>query len=154
VPTCKLKAHKLTVVQLEFSPDDQYLLSCSRDRYWSLFKRTSDFNFELLKKQKEAHSRIIWSISWSPDSLFFATASRENKESVKVWHGTTDSTKTGELHSKLPDKEVPSATAVAFFPGRKYSLLVGQESGQLTIWNLQENSWAKLYEVASHLAHF
>ena len=52
VPACRLKAHKLTIVQLKFSPDDQYLLSCSRDRQWSLFQRQDDCNFKLVNKMK------------------------------------------------------------------------------------------------------
>jgi elongator complex protein 2 len=39
VPTCKLAGFNLTVVQLEFSKCDQYLLACSRDRSWVLYKR-------------------------------------------------------------------------------------------------------------------
>ena len=78
VPACRLRGHKLTIVQLEFSHDDQYLLSCSRDRQWCLFRRVeSSMNFELLKKFKDAHSRIIWGISWSHDDHLFATGSRE-----------------------------------------------------------------------------
>lgn len=89
VPACRLNGHKLTVVQLQFSVDDQYLLSCSRDRQWCLFKREAadSFNFSLVKKVKDAHSRIIWGISWSHDDHFFATCSREKQKSVKVWYG-------------------------------------------------------------------
>ena len=91
VPCCKLSAHNLTVVQLEFSKCDQYLLSCSRDRSWALFKRTKpdDLQFSLFKKVKDAHSRIIWGVSWSHDDAYFATASREKQKSVKVWQGIT-----------------------------------------------------------------
>ena len=114
VPVCKLAAHKLTVVQLEFSKNDQYLLSCSRDRQWALFERSEDpatpFKFDLLKLEKDAHSRIIWGISWSHDDALFATASREKQHSVKVWNGVGD--KIGTLHSELPNSQAPSATAV------------------------------------------
>jgi elongator complex protein 2 len=66
-------------VQLEFSKCDSYLLSCSRDRSWALFKRSApdELQFIMVKKLKDAHSRIIWGISWSHDDALFATASRE-----------------------------------------------------------------------------
>ena len=89
VPSCKLSAHTLTVVQLEFSKCDNYLLSCSRDRSWALFKRSQpeELQFTLLKKMKDAHLRIIWGVNWSHEDALFATASREKQKSVKLWHG-------------------------------------------------------------------
>ena len=158
VPACRLKAHKLTIVQLEFSKDDKYLLSCSRDRQWALFQRTSDTTFELVKKMQEAHSRIIWGISWSHDQSLFATCSRENKDSVKIWSGIQDGQEPGELVSKLPEKAAPSATAVAFFPRKVqdcYTILLGQESGQITVWQQAEAAkWVKISELASYLSHY
>lgn len=107
--------------------------------------------FQLLQKVKEAHSRIIWGISWAHDSSLFATCSRENKDSVKVWCGPVDESTVGTLHSSFPDKSVPAATAIAFFPRRNYTLLIGQESGELTIWaleaaaNAEKRTWTKLH---------
>jgi elongator complex protein 2 len=75
--------------------------------------------FKLIKKMKDAHTRIIWGVSWSHDDKLFVTASREKQKSVKVWKGiTNESAETiGELHSTLPE-ENPSATAVRFFPSK------------------------------------
>uniref|UniRef100_H3HD18 Elongator complex protein 2 n=1 Tax=Phytophthora ramorum TaxID=164328 RepID=H3HD18_PHYRM len=65
-----LEGHKSSVVQLEFSPNDQFLLSVSRDRQFCLYQRqqSSDKKFALVEHVK-AHRRIIWSCSWSPDSI-------------------------------------------------------------------------------------
>lgn len=78
-----LPSHALTVTQLEFSPCGEMLLSGSRDRSFSLWRRqpvdndvhgaprdddTSTGGFELLLRHKAAHGRIIWSVSWAHDS--------------------------------------------------------------------------------------
>lgn len=90
VPACKLSnQNHLTVVQMEFSKSDSHLLACSRDRQVLLFQRDSpdSFQFSLHHRMKEAHTRIIWALSWSHDDSLYATASRENKQSVKIWTG-------------------------------------------------------------------
>ena len=52
--------------------------------------KLENLQFDLLKRIKEAHSRIIWALSWSFDNLLLATASRENKNSIRVWNGISD----------------------------------------------------------------
>jgi len=70
-----------------------------------MFKRESEqsFQFNLHFKLKEAHTRIIWALSWSHDDLLYASASRENKKSVKVWSGFDEA----NLHSELPHGLLP-----------------------------------------------
>lgn len=79
--TQKLSSHNLTVTQLSFSPDDEYLLSVSRDRKWSLFHRTES-GYTLLSST-QAHARVIYTCSWSPHSNSFITGSRDKR--LKVW---------------------------------------------------------------------
>ena len=113
VPACKLSGFQhLTVVQMEFSKNDQILLACTRDRQVLLFKREKDsLKFDLLKRMKEAHTRIIWALSWSHDDSLFATASREKGKSIKVWNGLPEES-IGSLHSELPTGSVPQATSL------------------------------------------
>ncbi|KAJ2150844.1 Elongator subunit elp2, partial [Coemansia sp. RSA 560] len=84
-PAGTLTAHLLTVTRMQFSPDEKYLLSASRDRSWALFERTQeDVPYKLVHHQIKAHARIVWDVAWSHDSMFFATASRD--KSVKLWN--------------------------------------------------------------------
>lgn len=85
-----LKGHDLTITRLRFSlPNDfneEYLLSVSRDRKFSLWKRDNkEFKFELIKLMEKAHSRIIWDCAWVnyKDKISFVTCSRDKE--VKLW---------------------------------------------------------------------
>src|SRR5437660_1173481 len=83
----QLAGHLLTVVQMEFSADDSYLASVSRDRHLSIWERdplAADGRPPYRQVfRRKAHGRIIWSCSWSPDGRFVATGSRDKK--VKIW---------------------------------------------------------------------
>lgn len=64
IQVASLPGHKLSVVQLAFSPDDAWLISASRDRQWSLYKKVdaadSAAPYAHLLTMSKAHARIIW----------------------------------------------------------------------------------------------
>ncbi|XP_024873152.1 probable elongator complex protein 2 [Temnothorax curvispinosus] len=125
----KLVYHQLTVTQMEFSPDDKYLLSVSRDRRWSLFK-TTDAHYELIaasSKKDNPHSRIIWCCAWTRDSNYFATGSRDGK--IAIWPINTIEDITPKM---IIDVQNQSVTALCFAPivrDRSYFLAIGYETG-------------------------
>ncbi|CAM6085995.1 unnamed protein product [Calypogeia fissa] len=135
-PAGQLKAHALTVTQLEFSHNDRFLLSVSRDRHLSVFERVQAGNesessspYQLVTKI-DAHKRIIWTCSWSCCDRFFATGSRD--KIVKIW--AVRDTETGvqiENVLTLPTFK-SSVTALAWGPG--LLLAVGMEDGTLELW--------------------
>ncbi|GAB9468513.1 Elongator complex protein 2 [Globisporangium polare] len=136
VAQAPLEGHKSSVVQLAFSPNDQLLLSVSRDRQFCVYERGQDGKFALVEKLK-AHKRIIWSCSWSPDSRFFATVSRD--QMLAIWGKAT----TGGWRSmgKMVAFE-SAATAVAFAPlvssssEASYVVAVGLESGAIKLFRV------------------
>ena len=80
----KFDGHVLTIVKIEFSYDDKYILSVSRDRSICIFEKIgNEKDFKLVQIEKETHARIIWSCSWAKDSEIFLTGSRDNY--LKVW---------------------------------------------------------------------
>ncbi|GAA6020260.1 hypothetical protein JCM11491_003868 [Sporobolomyces phaffii] len=91
-----LEGHALTVTKLEFSRDDEYLLSVGRDRSWRVYQRLAagdghdDLGYELVASMDKAHARIIWDACWSTDGSFFATASRD--KTTKIWTRTAAAT--------------------------------------------------------------
>lgn len=85
---CKdtLKGHNLSITSLEFSADGKHLMAVSRDRLFSLWKRVGDTEFELVRLQEKAHSRIVWDCSWAPTTQygsFVFTCARDKQ--VKLW---------------------------------------------------------------------
>ena len=151
----KLTHHNLTVTQIEFSPDSEKLLAVSRDRTWSLYKRIADKKqFQKIAysdKTNRIHSRIIWTCSWSYDSHYFVTGSREGK--VVLWssNNETNNNTTLQQYGQLgPILNLVncSVTALCFAPislrksAGNYLLAIGFENGDIKLyeWSL-ESHW-------------
>jgi elongator complex protein 2 len=159
-PGKPLEAHTLTVTQLAFSPNGKYLASCSRDRSVAVFVRTkehvevSDNNgasyssttaapFTLGWKGSKAHSRIVWSVHWSPDSLFLASSSRDGV--IKIWSAASVGEGVGVEMKEVGSVSLgDSVRSVAFAPrnnnssssGSSYSLAVGLEGGDIKLFTV------------------
>lgn len=155
----KLIYHQLTVTQMEFSPDDKYLLSVSRDRRWSLFKAT-DGDYELIaasSKKDSPHSRIIWCCAWTQDSNYFATGSRDGK--IAIW--STSTVQENIIPRMILDMQNQSVTALCFAPSiciaqGSHLLAVGYEKGRIEIQKVNtelDNTWSKLFEYDTSQAH-
>ncbi|XP_012259817.2 elongator complex protein 2 [Athalia rosae] len=136
----RLISHQLTVTQIEFSPNDYYLLSVSRDRRWSLFARGIDSAYKLKaasSKKDSLHSRIIWCCTWSHDSKYFATGSRDGK--IGIWDPTNF---TDEKYLPFTSLEMKDASVTALTFSRSsvaqnsYIMAIGFESGNIEIYKI------------------
>ncbi|KAG0676748.1 hypothetical protein C6P40_002665 [Pichia californica] len=136
-----LKGHDLTITRLRFSlpnqeTKDEYLLSVSRDRKYTLWKRNEDgFGFELVKLMEKAHSRIIWDCAWVnyKDVIAFVTCSRDKE--VKLW------VKEGEdVVSKANIKFTGAVTAIDSININNVSgvfkLVIGLDSGEIYVYQV------------------
>lgn len=146
-----LEGHALTVTRIAFSPDDQLVLTVSRDRTWRLFHK-GESGYVPVAMDK-SHARIIWDGAWAPDGNVFATASRD--KTVKIWqclHG--DFAK----WTAIADLKLPSAaTAVAFAPSidsNERMLAVGLETGDILLFtSIDAVKWQTSLEIKAGLAH-
>ena len=93
--------------------------------------------FKLAHRIK-AHARIIWGASWTHDSAYFATASRDG--STKLWHSSSLS-ENAKTVCTLP-LQAP-VMAVAFAPEQSqtaldasYTFAVGLETGVISVWSI------------------
>lgn len=140
----RLFSHTLTVVQLAFSPDSQYLLSVSRDRRWSLFKRTND-EFQRIattQKMNGIHKRIIFTGCWTRDGKYFATGSRDGK--FVIWRINPDKVATDSLGQceavdsiQFDEKQGIAIHSSAFAPvliRDNYLFALGTMSGSIMLY--------------------
>ncbi len=135
-----LTAHNLTIGRLRFSLDDEWLLSVSRDRQWSVFRRDPikpDVYHNAYMNTK-AHSRMIHDCAWAPTTQpLFATAGRDKL--VKLWTQEPRSDKDdGDFECASTVVLDQAATAVDFFDIADRDLhsylAVGTEGGRFRLY--------------------
>ncbi|XP_047072216.1 elongator complex protein 2-like [Lolium rigidum] len=133
----RLQSHNLTVTQMEFSSDNAFLLSVSRDRHLSIFsiKKTEEGAQHHLVTKHEAHKRIIWACSWNPFGYEFATGSRD--KTVKIWR--VQDASSVKLLATLPLFR-DSVTALSW-TGRDRArnagiIAVGMDNGLIELWSV------------------
>lgn len=123
--------HSLTVTCIRFSISDRFLITGSRDRTWSLWKKPVD-NDTIDRKTNyclfsfgSGHCRIIWDVCFSSCENFFFTASRDKK--VKAWEISIDTVKeVGEL-------EFPCSVNSIDFSSKSSFIVCGREDGKISI---------------------
>lgn len=141
-----LCGHTLTVTSIKFSPDDQMIVSVSRDRAWFLYRRDSSDQFVKVAnsdKKSGIHTRIIWDVSWTPDSNFFVTASRDKK--IILWSVTTDPDVIVKpiresiltLHEAIMTVDVYGECLDS-----KYLIALGMENGDVRLYSWVKNVWS------------
>lgn len=80
----EIKAHKISVFTVQYSPDDRYLLSGSRDAHLKVWDVKNGYS---LKQSIVAHMYAINHLVYSPDGKHFVTCSMD--KSIKVWDAAT-----------------------------------------------------------------
>ncbi|CAG8580109.1 9871_t:CDS:10 [Paraglomus occultum] len=151
-----LQAHSLTVTQIQFSHNDRYLLTVSRDRMWSLFERCEAVPPYKLVTKNKAHARIIWDCSWSHDDLLFATGSRD--KSVKIWRQVEN--KDSSSWSQVTTLKFAEAVTALDFAGCLthgcYILAIGLENGDILLYQSKLSDaakWTYLHAIEKYLSH-
>lgn len=153
----KLSGHQLTVTSIKFSPSDQYLVSISRDRTWYLYRETYPDNFEAVAfsdKKTCFHSRIIWDVSWTPDSRSFLTCSRDKK--LLFWQIEEDEQEVRVTplldHVLSQDHSAMSCDVLDRIVSTNFVVTFGLEDGTLRLFTFNtETSWKPIVFESSHL---
>lgn len=150
----KLSGHNLTIVQIEFSPNDEYILTASRDRGWCIYKFINDKNsYEKMQYAKNAHKRIIWGISWNKDSNAFVTVSRD--KTIIIWEKENESSFVQKSNKEFNDAVTSVDWIKAAINEEKDYLICGFESGEMKIceYNKKEKKIELIHEFNKHLQH-
>jgi len=153
-----LEAHQLTVTRLAFNADASKLLSVSRDRSWTVWKRLPSSNgFEIQQRCEKAHARIIWDACWSSFSStnVFVTGSRD--KSVKTWAQSGPQTDaTWEVTDVIKcDQPVKSCAISPCLSQQNIMLLaIGLEDGMIALYcSARPTGWERIGGVELNSLH-
>ncbi|WWC69248.1 uncharacterized protein I206_103185 [Kwoniella pini CBS 10737] len=143
-----LQGHNLTVTRIQFSLNNKFILSCSRDRSWRIFKYNPEKEkenekekegYEIFVEMEKAHSRMIldccWADSFDCDNLF-ATSSRD--KTVKIWIPSIKDKSNWKVSEIIKFNEATTSVSIISpnINERKYLLAVGTEIGSISIYTL------------------
>ena len=143
----------LTIVQISFSPKDNYILTVSRDRSWNLYIKNNN-SYEFIQNMKNAHKRIIWTCSWTLDEEYFITGSRD--KFISLWKKGEDNK--FKKFASLETKE--SVNAIDFIgkiygekDNEKYIFIAGFESGKIVVgkFEVKEKKLEIIHEINKFL---
>ena len=129
-----LTGHDDIIVWLSWSPDGNYIASCSADETIKLWNTQTGELFETF----QGHSDVVVCLAWSPDGKFLASAADDR--TIRIW-------------------DVSSSEAVHVFDGGLVCdgawspngdiLVSASEDGTITWWNTK--TWKKETVQAAHL---
>ena len=80
----EIEAHKISVFTVQYSPDQRYLISGSRDAHLKIWDPQHGYK---LRESIVAHMFAINHLDFSPDGKHFVTCSMD--KSIKVWDART-----------------------------------------------------------------
>lgn len=129
---CTLEGHTLTVTCLEFSPCGEFLASVGRDRRLCIFK-THSTGYSRVSSIK-AHSRVLWGVTWSPDSNYIFTASRDS--TIKCWRVQGDGRMEDTPVATVSCGSSPRTLASSLGSSGDILLASGLEDGKIEIFNV------------------
>ncbi|KAG8687657.1 hypothetical protein FRC11_006832 [Ceratobasidium sp. 423] len=132
-----LRGHTDQVMSLAFSPDGARVVTGSADctaRVWNIFEQSSS---PILF---EEHKGVIWSVAFSPDGHFVASAGGSGDNTIRLWDPTDGSPIAEPLTSHTDD-----VNAVAISPDGK-TLTSGSRDTTLLVWDLKDTSNSLLLE--------
>lgn len=143
-----ITSHESTVVCIRFSPNDNYIMSVSKDRGLCISELSGDDSssaYHPIILHKNAHKRIIWDCSWCNDSTL-VTGSRDGV--CKVWSlspsGADDSSLSLVNMSEFKPFDGVSVTTLDVSSHRldngAYILATGAETGDIKLWSLLNSS--------------
>ena len=138
-------------MQLEFSRDDEFLGSVGRDRLFCLFKKSlSDPKHPYqLFFQNQSHTRVIYTLNFTPDSHFCLTGSRDKK--LKIWT-LSEQPKQFQEH-KLHDSITAISTTIHKPASSSYIIALGFENGEIQLGLFDEGKFQLTFKIPKNIGH-
>lgn len=90
VSSSSVCSHSLTITSIKFSSNDDWILTVSRDRSWSLLSRSPDTlaPYALEVRHEKAHAKMITDCQWIGAEDMFATVGKDC--AIKLWALSSD----------------------------------------------------------------